>query len=181
MKRVVVIGSSCSGKTTLARRISEVLGVPHVELDALHWGPNWTERPTEVLRSALRERVSDEGWVIDGNYSKVQDIVWPRATDAVWLNYSFPIVFARALGRTVRRMVTREELFGGNRESFRNSFLSRDSILWWVITSFRRRRRQYESTFEKGTFSELRLTELRSQRDADALVERLRQSRRSSA
>jgi adenylate kinase family enzyme len=175
----VVIGSSCAGKTTLARRISNVLAVPHVELDALHWGPNWTERPDEVLRDAVRERASGEGWVIDGNYSKVQDIVWPRATDAVWLNYSFPVVFGRALRRTVRRMVTREELFGGNRESFRNSFLSRDSILWWVITTFGRRRRQYERTFEGRSFPELRLTELHHQRDADALLERLKESRRS--
>lgn len=181
MKRVVVIGSSCSGKTTLARRIAGVLGVPHVELDELHWGPNWTERPTEVLRRAVGDRVAGEGWVVDGNYTKVQDIVWPRATDAVWLNYSFPVVFGRALRRTVARMITREELFSGNRESFRVSFLSRDSILWWVITSFRRRRRQYERTFGARTFPELRLTELRRQRDADALVEGLEKTRRSSA
>jgi adenylate kinase family enzyme len=179
MKRVVVIGSSCSGKTTLARRISEVMGVPHVELDELHWGPDWTERPTEVLRSAVRERVAEDGWVVDGNYTKIQDIVWPRATDAVWLNYSFPVVFGRALRRTVGRMITREELFSGNRESFRLSFLSRDSILWWVITSFRRRRRQYEATFGARTSPKLRLTELRCQSDADALVERLEESRRS--
>jgi adenylate kinase family enzyme len=159
--------------------MSKILGVPHVELDELHWGPNWTERPTEALREAVRERASSEGWVIDGNYSKVQDIVWTRATDAVWLNYPFAMVFGRALRRTVSRMVTREELFSGNRESFRTSFLSRDSILWWVITSFRRRRRQYERTFEARTFPEVRLTELRNQRDADALVESMEESRRS--
>ena len=106
MKRVVVIGSSCSGKTTLARRLAQVLNAPHVELDALHWGPNWTERPTEVLREAVSERVAGDSWVVDGNYTKVQDIVWPRATDAVWLNYPFPLVFGRALWRTLSRAVT---------------------------------------------------------------------------
>jgi adenylate kinase family enzyme len=169
----VVIGTSCSGKTTLARRIAGALGAPHVELDALNWGPNWAGCPEEDLRLAVRERVSGACWVVDGNYSKVQDIVWPLATDAVWLNYPFPLVFARALRRTLRRAFTREELFGGCRESFRNSFLSRDSILWWVITSFRRRRRQYERMFEAGTFPQVRLTELRRPGEAERLARRL--------
>ena len=97
MERVIVIGSSCAGKTTLARRVAEVIESPHIELDAIHWGPNWREAPTEEFRAAVRRLVEGQSWVIDGNYSKVRDIVWPRATDAVWLNYSFPVVFARAL------------------------------------------------------------------------------------
>ncbi|MFH1689776.1 MAG: hypothetical protein ABIE42_06005 [Candidatus Eisenbacteria bacterium] len=173
MKRVVVIGSSCSGKTTFARRVAGALGVPYVELDALNWGPNWTECPVDDLRLAVRERVSGNGWVVDGNYSKVQDIVWPQATDAVWLNYPFPLVFARAVRRTLRRVFTREELFGGCRESFRTAFLSRDSILWWVITSFRGRRRQYEKLFEAGIFPQVRLTELGHPGEAEMLARRL--------
>ena len=133
MKRVVVIGSSCSGKTTLARRLAEALDCEHIELDALYWGPSWSEAPREAFRAAVEERLAGDRWVVDGNYSVVRDIVWSRATDAVWLNYPFPIVLGRALVRTLRRIVLREELFGGNRELFRKTFLSRESILWWVI------------------------------------------------
>ena len=133
MKRVVVIGSSCSGKTTLARRLAEALGCEHIELDALYWGPGWSEAPREAFRAAVEERLAGDRWVMDGNYSVVRDVVWSRATDAIWLNYPFPIVLGRALVRTLRRIVLREELFGGNRESFRRAFLSRGSILWWVM------------------------------------------------
>jgi len=82
MKRVIVIGSSCSGKTTLARRLAELLGSPHIKLDALHWGPDWSEVPRERFRAALEKRVEGDRWVVDGNYSAVRDIVWERATDA---------------------------------------------------------------------------------------------------
>jgi len=176
MRRVLVIGSSCAGKTTFARRIAGVLDVPHVELDALHWGPNWTERPTDELEEAVRARTSGGAWVVDGNYSKMRDVLWPEATDAVWLNYPFPLVFGRSLRRTLTRAFTGEELFDGCRESFRTSFFSRDSILWWVITSFQRRRREYEELFRAGRFPELRLTELRRPGDAEAFVHRLEET-----
>jgi adenylate kinase family enzyme len=174
MKRVVVIGTSCCGKTTLARRVAEATASPHVELDALHWRPGWSEAPIEEFRAEVRRRTEGPRWVVDGNYSKVQDIVWTRATDAIWLNYSFPVVFGRAVVRTLRRVFLREVLFNGNRESFRNAFLSRDSILWWIITTFGRRRRQYRALFEDGTFPQLNLTELRRPRDAERLVRALR-------
>jgi adenylate kinase family enzyme len=176
MERVVVIGSSCAGKTTLARRVAEAIASPHIELDAIHWGPNWSEAPTEEFRAEVERLVEGGSWVVDGNYGKVRDIVWPRATDAVWLNYSFPVVFGRALARTLRRIILREPLFNENRESFRNTFLSRESILWWVITTFRGRRRQYRTLSESGTFPDLRWTELRHPRDAERLVETLREA-----
>ena len=178
MRRVMVIGTSCSGKTTLARQISDVLDVPHVELDVLHWGPNWTERPLDDFREAVAAHVSEERWVVDGNYGKVRDIVLARATDAVWLNYPFRIVLGRALARTCRRVVTREELFGGNRETFRSAFLSRYSIPWWVVRTHRWRRRQYRELFSVGEGSRVRLVELRHPRDADELIERLMGNRR---
>lgn len=174
MERVIVIGTSCSGKTTLARRVAEIIESPHIELDAIHWGPGWSEAPVEAFRAEVQQGVEAPRWVVDGNYSKVQDIVWSRATDAIWLNYSFPVVFGRALLRTLRRVFLREVLFGGNRESFRSAFLSRESILWWVVTTFRHRRRQYRALFDSGTFPGLSLTELRWPGDADRLLQTLR-------
>lgn len=174
MQRVMVVGTSCSGKTTLARELADALCVPHVELDAIHWGPDWSECPTDEFREVVRERVRGDRWVVDGNYSKVRDLVIARATDAVWLNYSFPVVLGRALSRTCRRVATREELFGGNRETFRNAFLSWDSIPWWVVRTHRRRRRTYRELFEVGAGANVRLTELRAPADALRLLERVR-------
>jgi adenylate kinase family enzyme len=78
MKKVVVIGTSCSGKTTLARRITESLGVTHIELDSIYWKSDWCPRPTEEFRALTAEAVLPERWVADGNYSKVRDIVWGK-------------------------------------------------------------------------------------------------------
>ena len=115
-----MVGTSCSGKTTLARRLAGILGTPHVELDSLHWGPEWT--PHADFPSRVLEAVEQPRWVIEGNYSSVRDLVWRRCTSIVWLDYSFARVFSRALGRTVRRIVKRETLYSGNRETIRRRF-----------------------------------------------------------
>jgi adenylate kinase family enzyme len=173
MKRVAVIGTSCAGKTSLARRLAEVLGARHVELDAIHWGPGWTELEASRFRELVRAAVAEDLWVVDGNYSSVRDLVWSRATAVVWLDYPFCIVFGRALSRTVRRVITREELFSGNRESFRNSFLSRGSILWWVVTTFRWRRREYRELLAQDAKAHLHPIVLKRPREADALLRTL--------
>ena len=143
LARVAVVGTSCCGKTTFARRLAGLLDQPHVELDALHWGPNWTPRAPAEFSALVTGAIASERWVVDGNYSVVRGLVWSRASSIVWLNYSFPLVFGRALRRTIRRALRREELFAGNRETLRGSFFSRESILWWIITTHRRRRRRY--------------------------------------
>ena len=100
LSRVVVVGTSCSGKTTLARRLAGILGAQHVELDALYWGREWT--PRLDFPKAVSAAVQQERWVIDGNYSAVRDLIWRRCTAIVWLDYSFARVFSRALRRTAR-------------------------------------------------------------------------------
>ena len=170
MQRVIVVGTSCSGKTTLARQLSRVLGVPHVELDGIHWMPDWQLRPMDEVRRMTSEAAAGERWVMDGNYSAVRDIVWGRATAVVWLNYPFRVVLWRCLCRTIRRAITREELFSGNRESFRMSFLSRDSIILWAITSHGQVRREYRRIFDAGEFPHLRVIELRGPAEAEELV-----------
>ena len=147
MTRVIVIGTSCVGKTTFARSLARVLGFPHVEMDALYWQPNWVSRPPEEFCALTAKALAQDCWVTDGNYGVVRDLVWSRATTVIWLNYVFPLVLWRALTRTVLRVLTREELFSGNRESLRIAFFSRESILWWVLTTFHRRRKQYRVLF----------------------------------
>jgi adenylate kinase family enzyme len=75
MNRVVVIGTSCAGKTAFARSLACALSFPHVELDALFWQPNWTPRPSEEFRKLVAQELSQGCWVTDGNYSVVRDLV----------------------------------------------------------------------------------------------------------
>ena len=83
--RVVVIGTSGAGKTTMARKLAQTLDRPHIEFDAYRHGPNWTETPDDLFREQLKEALQGDRWVADGNYGVARDVVWPRATTLVWL------------------------------------------------------------------------------------------------
>jgi len=174
LQRVVVVGTSCSGKTTFAHQLAQALGVTHIELDAIHWKPNWCPRPLEEFRALVEKAIAGESWVVDGNYSKVRDPIWKRATYIIWLNYPFFFVFARAIRRSVRRIVFQEELFSGNRETWRLTFLDRDSILWWVVKTFHRRRREYRALFKQLNGSQLVCIELQTQRQVDEFLRALK-------
>ena len=113
--RVVVVGCTGSGKTSVARSLARLLDAPRVELDALNWEPDWTAAETDVFRQRVRDALTGEAWVVDGNYSAVRDLVWPRAAMLVWLNLPYRVVSWRLLWRTLKRVFTREELWNGNR------------------------------------------------------------------
>ncbi len=170
MKRVVVIGTSCSGKTTFASQLADKLAITHTELDVLHWLPDWQMRPLEEFRSLVAEVAVQDRWVIDGNYGKVRDIIWPRATHLVWLNYPFRTIFSRAISRTLRRVVNREELFAGNRESLSRALFNTESIVWWVLRTYKRRRREYPQLFQMPQNKHLEIIELKNQIEADRFV-----------
>src|SRR5918912_2264290 len=142
LPKIAVVGTSGSGKTTVARELASRLGVPHVELDALFHGPNWTPTPVDEFRARVARAIEGDAFVVDGNYGAVRDIVWPRLELVVALDYPFPLIFAQLLRRTVTRAITREPLWNDNRESLRLSFASRDSILLWSLTTHRRRSRE---------------------------------------
>jgi adenylate kinase family enzyme len=161
-RRIVVIGTTGSGKTTMARRLSQKLGVPHVELDALHWEPNWTEASNEVFRERVERALRCDEWVVDGNYGVVRDIVWGRADTIIWLDYTLPVMLWRLTRRTLRRIATQEELWGGNRESVRTTFFSRDSLFVWQLTTYRRRRRENPSLLARPEHSHLQVVRLPS-------------------
>jgi len=163
-RRVAVVGTSGSGKTILAQRLAQHLGIPHVELDALHWGPNWTPAPLDVFRECVAQALSGDAWTTDGNYSHVRDIVWNRADAVVWLDYPLPVIMGRVIWRTLRRSITGEELWGGNRERLWGAFFSRDSIIWWALHTYRRRRREYPVLFCRPEYAHLNVVHLHSPR-----------------
>ncbi len=145
--RVVVVGTCGSGKTTLAAEIARRLHAPHVELDALHWGPNWTAVHIGVFRARTEEALKGDMWTVDGNYSKVRDIVWSRADTVVWLRYSLPVIYWQLARRTLKRVWRKEVLWRGNTEAWHHVF-SRDSLFLWAISSNRKHRRRYPLLFE---------------------------------
>jgi adenylate kinase family enzyme len=142
MDRINVTGTSCSGKTTLARLLADRLGLPRFELDALFWGAGWTPVPAETFRSRVADAVAGDRWVIDGGYSSVRDLTWARADTVVWLDYPMRTVLRRWARRTQARLRSREEFWPGtgNRERL-GHIVRRDSLLWWILSTHHRRRR----------------------------------------
>ncbi len=145
-RRIAVYGPSGSGKTTLGRQLGELLSLPVVELDSMFHRENWEPTPLDEFRESVQARLDEyaDGWVCDGNYGMVREIVLLRAETLVWLRLPFRTVYSRLVKRTLSRMWTRELLWGTNRESFRMSFFSRDSILLWGITHWRDHHKNFE-------------------------------------
>ena len=175
-QRYVVVGTSGSGKSTFARKLASIIGGSHVELDALHWAANWTPRTAPEFEAGVTARITGERWVADGNYSVVRHLVWARATDIVWLNFSRTVVFSRVIRRTLRRGVTREELWSGNRESLRMALFSKESILLWSFTTFAKNRAKFAAARESGEHPHLRWHELRSPGEARRFLEAARRA-----
>lgn len=168
MRRVVVGGSTGAGKTTFARELARRMRVPVIELDALHWGPQWTEAPLPVFRERVAAAVAADAWVVDGNYSVSRDLTWGRADTLVWLDYSFPVIAWRLFRRTNRRIRSGEELWNGNRERFRGAYLSKESLYVWLLRSYWARRRNWPAALAGPQGRHLEVLRFRSPRAAAA-------------
>jgi adenylate kinase family enzyme len=173
-RRIIVIGGSGAGKTTLAAQLSERLGVPHIELDALHWEPNWVEADTEVFRERVRQATAADAWVICGAYSKQRDISWPRADTIVWLDLPLHVQLSRVIGRSWRRYRSGELLWGSNREDFWTHFRLWEtdrSLIAYLLKTHWRRRRDYQQLMADPRWSHLTFVRLRSPREVRAWLD----------
>lgn len=157
----------------MAEFLAGILGHAHIELDALHWLPDWEMRPLDSFRGMVTTATAAETWVADGNYSKVRDIAWARATTIVWMNYSRAVVLWRIVSRTLRRCVRREVLFSGNRENFSTAMFGRESIIVWSMSTFARRRRECPQFFQQPAYAHLTVVELRRPAQAAAFLAQL--------
>jgi len=177
MRRVAVIATASGcGKTTFGRALAATLGVRFVELDAIHWQAAWTELDATELRRRVEPIVADRAWVIDGSYrGKLGDLVLERADTVVWLDLPRRIWLPRLLVRTLRRAVTGEELWNGNRESLPSAFLHADSLLRFALANDRPRRHRYPRELAR-----FRVARLRSPREVDAFLRSASPSRRVS-
>ena len=166
LNRVVVVGSSGSGKSTLAKGLSEVLGTPHIELDAIRHGPNWTETPDDIFREKIAEATQVDRWVVDGNYSVARDVLWPKATALIYLDYSVGIVMRRLIARTLRRGITREELWNGNKENLLDNLkiFSNESVIGYSLKNHWRRRRTFTRLFEQPEYAHIQKLRFQSPR-----------------
>jgi adenylate kinase family enzyme len=156
LSRIVVVGTSGAGKSVLGARLAASLGAAFIELDELFWGPDWEPKPKEQFVSLVRQAAAGERWVVAGNYSSARHELWSRASAIVWLNFSLAVVLGRVVVRTMRRLLRREVLWHGNRESAVRTLFTRESIIWWTLTTHRQRRRQFAELRSSGQYPHLR-------------------------
>ena len=179
-RRIAVIGTSGSGKTTFARRVAAAIDAPHFELDGSFHQPNWVPAEPDVFRARVSDAVAGPAWVTDGNYTSfLRDIVWPAANTIVWLDYPFRIVIWRLFGRTMRRAATREVLWNGNRESLREHFFTKQSLFLWAKNTHWNHRREWIPHLESPAMSHVRVVHLRSPKAAEAWLRRLEAATKS--
>lgn len=173
MQRINVIGTTGSGKSTFARQLATKLGCSCVHMDELFWLPQWVESSDDVFLPKVAQAVSGPRWVLDGNYNRTNAIKWQNADTLIWLDYSFARTFWQLFRRTLHRAITQQELWPGtgNRESFRRSFLSRDSIFLWLFKNYKHNRTRYaqlQQTMEAS--QQIRFIRLRSPAQARRLL-----------
>jgi adenylate kinase family enzyme len=170
-KRIVVFGTSGSGKTYIAQRLADRLGIRYICNDEIIHGPNWTTPPAEQQLARFDEATAGDAWTLDGNFLSLKDpqdrLVLRRADTVVWLDLPRRTVYRQVVWRTFLRSLLRTELWHGNRENWRMSFASRDSIILWAIRTYRRRQQQGERFFADPQWEHLRLIRLRSRREVN--------------
>jgi adenylate kinase family enzyme len=173
MRRVSVVGSSGSGKSRVARRLATALDAPYVELDALHWGSDWTAASPEELRERVDAATRGDRWVVDGNYQgKIGTLVQDRADTVVWVNPPRWRSMWQVTTRTWRRVLTRQELWNGNRETAGGLrfWIGEESVLWWAWNSYDMIGERYEAAMSQAPATGVAWHRLRSRREVERFL-----------
>lgn len=166
-QRIVIVGTTGSGKTTLARRAAEIIGGRHIELDALYHGPGWVPVEPPIFRARVRAAIAGESrWVTCGGYrGYVCDVTWPLADQIVWIDLPLRVSLSRMVRRTFARRIRNEELWNGNRESLRGMFLSRNSLLLFGIQYRNKYRETYPAALSDPALAHVNVVRMRRQRE----------------
>jgi adenylate kinase family enzyme len=167
-----VYGVTGSGKSTLARTLGDLTGIPVTSVDDLTWSPGWVPMPEDEQIATFDRITRADSWVLDSAYGPWRRLVVERADLVVALDYPRLTSLSRLLRRTATRMIDRQEVCNGNRESLR-AVLGRDSILVWQFTSFRRKHAEMRAWAASSEGPRVAL--LRRPRDAAAFLGRARE------
>ncbi|MPZ52395.1 MAG: adenylate kinase [Acidimicrobiia bacterium] len=146
-QRISIRGCSGSGKSTLGGELSRLLNLPYHELDAIMHGPDWKPTPEEEMKALVAEIAAGDRWIIDGNYRFVQPIITKRVDLVVALDLPRYLIMSRLVWRTLSRIATREELWNGNTEQWRNLFNTdpEENIILWGWTQHPQHRKQIDA------------------------------------
>ena len=168
------MGTSGSGKTHLARGLSRALGVPHVELDGLYHGPDWTPAEPAAFRAAVQRVAQGDAWVADGNYHAAREVLWDRAELVLFLDVPRWRVMAQLLVRSLGRRALGTTLWNGNRERFWDlaRLDARENVLLWSWSRYAPDRADFRAASMDPHWSRVPFSRVRSLAEALAAVSR---------
>jgi len=164
MNKVIIIGSSGAGKTTLAKALSSKLNIPHTELDSIFHLKDWQPLDNDEFKARVGSITKESSWIICGNYfNKLGgENYLSKADTVIWCDYSFLLVFSRLLRRTLKRILTKQELWNENREGFIVNFFTKESVLLWMMREWNQQKQRYGKIFQENKLNDTQLIRLRS-------------------
>lgn len=174
---IAVVGVTGSGKSTLAQQLAEQLNLRYVNNDAIIWNPNWELASDDEAARRFDRATTHPGWTLDGNLNQRDPgdlLIWSRIDTLIWLDLPFRITFTRLLRRTIQRAWNKEELWHGNRESWRLSFASTESILLWSIRTHRKVRQRYLQLLNDPQLAHIQKVHIKSPQQLETWLAELR-------
>ncbi|MFW1798589.1 adenylate kinase [Acinetobacter nematophilus] len=173
MNKINVVGTSAVGKSTFAKKLAEKLRLNYIELDDLFWLDDWEETPDNAFFLKIQKAIdlAGNGFVIDGNYTRTTPIKWQAIDTVIWLDLPFHINLYQSIKRALSRAIFNKKLWehSNNRESFSKMF-STDSIIWWMIKTHQKNRRQYIAMMNDPQYSHIQFIHLKSRKDCDQFL-----------
>ncbi|MEM1282183.1 MAG: AAA family ATPase [Chlamydiota bacterium] len=169
-KKIIITGTSGSGKTTVGQLLSTKTGIACTDLDDLFWLPEWKPRDKTDFEKKILSLATGDEWIISGNYSDLSHITWPKADMIIWLDFPLPTLLWRTFKRSLIRSITKEPCCGGNFESF-SRFFSKQTIFYWVLRSYHRRKKNYGKYFSNPIGKPHELVHLKTSHEVHQFVE----------
>ncbi|MFF0505170.1 adenylate kinase [Streptomyces fimicarius] len=163
LHRIALFGAPATGKTTLARWLSIQLDMPHTDLDDILFTPQGP-LPLEEFRRQAAAITATGGWIVEGNFSKLADVVWHRADTLVWLDLPLPLILYRITRRSLRQLTGRENSAQARRLTWNSAFFARRSLLRTAVRKHRTNRPRYARQVAETAALGIGVVRLRSPR-----------------
>ncbi len=169
-KKIIITGTTCTGKTTLGRKLAEETSISQIDLDNLHFLPNWVEKDKKLFVKEVNDEIKElNSWIVTGSYqSLLKDTVWQEASTIIWLDYSLNLILRRYFIRTWRRVIFKEKCCGDNYETLGRTF-SKESLFLWIFKSYWRRKERMND-WMNGIFSHKEWIVLKSPKEEKKLM-----------
>lgn len=166
MKKALVIGSGGAGKSTFAKRLGAATGIEVIHLDKLYWRPGWVKMPKEEWADTVRELLSGDSWIMDGNFGGTREMRIEACDTVIFLDIPRRVCLYRIAKRLlVYHGKSRPDMTEGCNERFDREFIA------WVFMYPYRARPRILAQLER--YSDKEIIVLGSRREADAFISKL--------